>query len=109
MKRSRQLQSAAVRWASMIALAAMLAPMLGAQTAPKAPTNSRRPIHIVPMTTPEERSRHAVQNSATGHTAAGATGAHLNYYGGPVQSNVNVVVVFWGSSVNSPLTTNSVP
>jgi hypothetical protein len=30
--------------------------------------------------------------------------AHLNYYGGPVVSNLQVVVVFWGSSVNSIVT-----
>jgi hypothetical protein len=30
--------------------------------------------------------------------------AHLNYYGGPVVSNLQVVAVFWGSGVNSTVT-----
>src|SRR5579859_1291700 len=33
--------------------------------------------------------------------AAAAANAHLNYYGGKVIPNVKVVVVFWGSGVNS--------
>jgi len=33
-------------------------------------------------------------------------GAHLTYWGGPVISNVQVVVVFWGPNVNSVVTAN---
>ena len=36
--------------------------------------------------------------------ASAPAGAHLSYYGGPVISNVRIVVVYWGSGVSSVVT-----
>ena len=33
-------------------------------------------------------------------------GVHLSYYGGPVVSNVQVVVVYWGANVNAQTLAN---
>src|SRR5947199_279094 len=38
----------------------------------------------------------------------GPTGAHLSYYGGPVISNVKVVVVLWGPNVSATTTSGIV-
>src|SRR5579864_6861047 len=46
------------------------------------------------------------QSVRTGSTTTAATGGpDLQYYGGPVISNVQVVVVYWGNSVSSVATT----
>jgi len=37
---------------------------------------------------------------------AAPAGAHLTYFGGPVISNIQVVVVFWGPNVNAAVTAN---
>jgi hypothetical protein len=59
----------------------------GQQSQPSAPV---RPIHIVPFIThPGESTQQS--------------GAHLSYYGGPVISNIQVVVVYWGANVNSEI------
>jgi hypothetical protein len=52
-----------------------------------------RPLHIVPMVT------------AKGKAIQPPLGTHLNYYGGPVISNVNVVTVFWTNKVDSGVQT----
>lgn len=58
------------------------------------------------------RQDHAASNrisagrNASSSSAAG--GADLQYYGGPVISNVQVVVVYWSNSV-SPVATNDIP
>ncbi|HZR55527.1 MAG TPA: choice-of-anchor D domain-containing protein [Terriglobales bacterium] len=48
------------------------------------------PVHIVRMTVPGMKN--AAPPPAT---------PHLNYYGGPVVSNIQIVAVFWGSSVDA--------
>jgi hypothetical protein len=53
-------------------------------------------IHIVPF----GRGSGAVK------TASAPAGAHLTYFGGPVISNISVVVVFWGPNVNPAVTAN---
>jgi Cep192 domain 4 len=60
-------------------------------------TQTTRPIHIV------RRIVGPNPPNPLGPTAQTAT-AHLDYYGGPVVSNLQVVVVFWGSSVSSVVT-----
>jgi hypothetical protein len=61
-----------------------------------------RPTHIriVPKRAPFVLSR-IPQGAAS---RPGPSGAQLLYYGGPVVSNVKVVVVFWGPSVNANVT-----
>jgi hypothetical protein len=62
--------------------------------AQKPSTQASRPLRIVPMVTPG------------GKAIKPPLGAHLNYYGGPVISNVNVVTVFWTGNVDSGVQTN---
>jgi hypothetical protein len=57
----------------------------------------KKPLRIVPFI-----DRNAIGTNAT---HPGPAGAHLTYYGGPVVSNVQVVVVFWGSNVSPVVTT----
>ena len=52
-----------------------------------------RPIHIVPMV------------NSKGQPLPPPLGAHLNYYGGPVISNVSVVTVFWTNTVDPAVQT----
>ena len=61
------------------------------------PTQSQRPIHIVRRTVGPDAQNLRRPGPQTGS-------AHLGYYGGPVVSNVQVVVVFWGSGVSSTVT-----
>ncbi len=56
-----------------------------AQDAPVAP------LHIVPVV-------------PHGEQPATPSGSHLNYYGGPVVSNIDVVIVYWGNNVSSVVT-----
>lgn len=68
--------------------------LLQAQTGSVAtPAQSRGPIHIVPF-----------GRGAGLKNGAAPTGAHLTYFGGPVISNIHVVAVFWGPTVNSAVT-----
>jgi hypothetical protein len=60
----------------------------GQQSEPSTPV---RPIHIVPFIT-HPPGQNAPQ-----------TGVHLSYYGGPVISNIQIVVVYWGANVNSEI------
>jgi uncharacterized repeat protein (TIGR01451 family) len=59
---------------------------------------------------PEQRLVHIVpygRGASTGplkNTSAPA-GAHLTYFGGPVISNIHVVIVFWGTNVDPVVTT----
>jgi hypothetical protein len=46
-------------------------------------------VHVMKKTTPDSRAR----------SAAAAAGSHLNYFGGPVLSNVKIYAVYWGSNV----------
>ena len=67
---------------------------LGAAQESKSPgVQAARPLHIVPMVTGKGK---AFQPQA---------GTHLNYYGGPVISNVNVVTVFWTNAVDAGVQT----
>jgi hypothetical protein len=69
----------------------------------------KKPLRIVPFIdrnsiaagTAFDNSPLVLPNS----TRPGPAGAHLTYYGGPVVSNVQVVVVFWGSNVSPVVTT----
>ena len=60
-----------------------------AQSTDSANKQPARPIHIVPMV------------NSKGKPIRPPAGAHLDYYGGPVMSNVNVVTVFWTSAVDA--------
>lgn len=63
-------------------------------------------IHIVRKRAPSAHRGSPVQKGAA--TQPGPSGAQLLYYGGPVVSNVKVVVVFWGPSVNATVTSGIV-
>src|SRR5689334_8157722 len=59
---------------------------------------------------PEQRLVHIVPygrgtNASTLKNTFAPGGAHLFYFGGPVISNVHVVVVFWGTNVDPVVTT----
>jgi len=60
---------------------------------PESSAQPGKPIHIVPK----------VMNP---QLAAPPAGALLQYYGGPVTTNLQVIVVFWGPNVNSTVTSN---
>src|SRR6478609_1159906 len=58
---------------------------------------------------PEQRLVHIVPygrgtNASTLKNTSAPAGAHLTYFGGPVISNVHVVVVFWGTNVDPVVT-----
>ena len=57
-------------------------------------TRPARPIHIVPRTV-------GLNVLGLGASSSQAPGVQLNYYGGPVVSNLQVVVVYWGTDVSS--------
>jgi len=61
------------------------------------PAPEQRLVRIVPY-------GRGANTSPLTNTSAPA-GAHLTYFGGPVISNVHVVVVFWGTNVDSVVTT----
>jgi uncharacterized repeat protein (TIGR01451 family) len=68
------------------------------QTAPVVdPAPEQRLVHIVPY-------GRGTSASPLKNTSAPA-GAHLTYFGGPVISNVHVVIVFWGTNVDPIVTT----
>src|SRR5262249_33314348 len=64
------------------------------------PPAPKGPIHIVPYGPPAkpEKTRPAVQPTSSNQ-------GRVQYWGGPVISNVNVVEVLWGSFVDTPSTT----
>ena len=69
-----------------------------AQTAPVVDAGpEQRLVHIVPY-------GRGTSASPVKNTSAPA-GAHLTYFGGPVISNVHVVIVFWGTNVDPVVTT----
>ncbi len=76
----------------LLALATAAWPQQSAEQA-----QTTRPIHIVRRIVGPDALN---PQGPTAQTAA----AHLGYYGGPVVSNVQVVVVFWGSGVSSVVT-----
>jgi len=55
----------------------------------------QRLVHIVPF----DRGASALKNTFA------PAGAHLTYFGGPVISNIHVVIVFWGTNVDPVVTT----
>jgi uncharacterized repeat protein (TIGR01451 family) len=59
----------------------------------------QRLVHIVPF------DRGASSGASTVKNTFAPGGAHLTYWGGPVISNVHVVVVFWGTNVDPVVTT----
>ena len=76
----------------LLALATAAWPQQSTQQA-----QTTRPIHIV-RTTVGPNGQNPLGPSPQSGTA------HLAYYGGPVVSNLQVVVVFWGSGVSSVVT-----
>ena len=58
------------------------------------PAQYQGTIHIVPF----GRGSAGVKNGAA------PAGAHLTYFGGPIISNIHVIAVFWGPSVNTAVT-----
>jgi hypothetical protein len=77
----------------------------GTPSCTPAPAVQKLPIHIVPFRDPNQPATRPLV-SANG-SSPGPSGAQLTYYGGPVISNVEVVVVYWGNSV-SPVVTNGI-
>ena len=84
------------------AVGMLVLPALGAMTSAQQPPSPATHIHIVAKGVPRVLSR--VPGAIEALTQPGPGGAQLLYYGGPVISNVNVVVVFWGSKVNTTVT-----
>jgi uncharacterized repeat protein (TIGR01451 family) len=67
-----------------------------AQAAPVVdPAPEQRLVHIVPV----DRGASGVKNTFA------PAGAHLTYFGGPVISNIHIVIVFWGTNVDPVVTT----
>jgi len=60
-------------------------------------SSQARPLHIV-----------KIMPRVSAATISAPAGAHVTYYGGPVISNVQVIVVYWGSSI-SPTVQNNIP
>ncbi|ABF41080.1 hypothetical protein Acid345_2079 [Candidatus Koribacter versatilis Ellin345] len=58
--------------------------------------NAKRPIHIVPITNPNQPRTNVIK-----------TAGLLHYYGGPVISNPDVIIVNWGA-VSKPVGTGGV-
>ena len=68
------------------------------QTAPVADAGpEQRLVHIVPYG--------RGSNTSTLKNTSAPAGAHLTYFGGPVISNIHVVIVFWGTNVDPVVTT----
>jgi uncharacterized repeat protein (TIGR01451 family) len=61
----------------------------------------QRLVHIVPF----DRGASSVRGASGVKNASAPAGAHLTYWGGPVISNIHVVVVFWGTNVDPVVTT----
>lgn len=59
------------------------------------PAPEQRLVHIVPF----DRGASGLKNTSA------PFGAHLTYFGGPVISNIHVVIVFWGTNVDPVVTT----
>lgn len=72
----------------------------GEQTPPQRALQHSSRVHRMPVTTPEQRR---ILSAST------PSNAQLAYYGGAVISNVSVVVVFWGSGVDSTTQANIGP
>jgi Abnormal spindle-like microcephaly-assoc'd, ASPM-SPD-2-Hydin len=71
-----------------------MASTVAAQASDSTKVQPAHPIHIVPMVTPDGKA-----------LPLPITTPHLNYYGGPVISNVSVVTVFWTNSVDAGVQT----
>ena len=52
----------------------------------------------------QHRPAHIVAVTPDGKTPSTPAGPHLNYYGGPVISNLDLVVVYWGGNVSDVVT-----
>src|SRR5579864_999907 len=61
-------------------------------------------VHVVPMV---PRTGQTPSHMMGPVTVGGPPGAQLSYYGGPVISNVQVVVVYWGPNVD-PIVTSGI-
>lgn len=71
-----------------------------------APSPKKLPVRIVPFHDPNgQDSKPSLLTQALN---AAPAGAHLAYNGGPVISNVKVVVVYWGNNVDPVVTQNIV-
>ncbi|MBV8834121.1 MAG: hypothetical protein JO108_33390 [Acidobacteriaceae bacterium] len=70
-----------------------------------APAVKKLPIRIVPFRDPNQPATRP--DALTNASSAGPAGAQLTYNGGPVISNVQVVVVYWGNNVD-PVVTNGI-
>ena len=94
----RQTTSVVSDLASILAIALLfvlsMANRAGAQETQSTHAQPARPIHIVPMVVNRQ-----------GNARQPLPAAHLNYYGGPVMSNVNVVTVFWTNAVDAGVQT----
>lgn len=61
--------------------------------------SAKHPVHIVAKKT-GRASQQPVNAASTAPTCSGGP-CHFDYYGGPVISNPDVVVVYWGSAVST--------
>jgi len=69
------------------------------QSATQGSAQNDLPVRIIPF------GRGLASQAPLTRTAP-ASGVHLTYWGGPVISNMQVVVVFWNSNVSSAITAN---
>jgi len=74
----------------------------GTPSCTPAPAVKKLPIRIVPFRDPNQRATGPL--AVTNGSSPGPAGAQLVYNGGPVISNVQVVVVYWGNNVSSVVT-----
>jgi len=90
-------------WGRIVAVAAILLVCTavwaqstdsGAASA-SSPSSPTGPLHVVKIMPRVSASR-----------ISAPPGAHVTYYGGPVISNVQVIVVYWGSAVSPTVQTN---
>ena len=86
---------------------AQSAPEIETQAAGQAQAHPARPRHDVPKDDAAQQSRNSRLNTST--ITPGPAGAHLTYYGGPVVSNVNVAVVYYGSGSYLPALSTTLP
>ena len=98
-----------------LSLLLMMPGLLAAQTSPRQASSanssgstSGRPVRIYTLGSKNRPSASNVLGKSNAVDSNPAPNADLQYYGGPVISNVQVVVVYWGNNVN-PTTTTGIP
>ncbi len=91
-----------VRRRLSIVLAAMMCAFAGIQAVFAAPPVNGEPPLFSSQGKPHFLPVHPVRSSGSASVTRTASTAHLNYYGGPVVSNMQVVIVLWGTGTYLP-------